>query len=173
MNGVIINKMNPYQRFGKINHLIFDVDGVFTNANILATDDDMLRTTNVRDGYAIRKALNNHIPISIISQGTSDTVTKRLEYLGIAEIYLKVKGKMKVFNAICENNNIKPSEILYMGDDLSDIPVLNTVCLAACPFDACQEVLDVAHYISPYKGGKGCIRDVVERVMKMKGIWST
>lgn len=163
--------MNAYQRFKQINHLIFDVDGVFTDTDVLVTDQDLLRTMSVRDGYSIRRALNNGIKVSIISQGTSDSVTRRLKDLGIDEVYLHVKGKMKVFRAICENNNIQPKEVLYMGDDLSDIPVLNTVGLATCPNDACWEVINASHYISPFGGGRGAIRDVVERVMRIKGKW--
>ncbi|WP_290700045.1 HAD family hydrolase [Lacinutrix sp.] len=157
-----------------ISTFIFDVDGVLTDGSLTITaTGDMLRTMNVKDGYALKQALNKGYNVCIISGGTNEGVRKRLENLGFKDIYLGAHNKIEQFQDYIKSNNIKPENVLYMGDDIPDIPVMELVGLATCPQDAVQEVKSVSKYISHIKGGKGCVRDVIEQVLKVKNDWNT
>ena len=174
-NGETINKvnsMNVYKKFSQINTLIFDVDGVFTNSDILITETgDLLRSMSTQDGLAIKRAINQGFNLAIITKGNSKGVVSRLEGLHVLDIYSSVDDKLEVFNAYCKKKNVTTSQCLYMGDDLSDLSVLNEVHIASCPNDAVPEVLNACDYISPYAGGDGCVRDVVERVLRINDKW--
>ena len=149
-----------------------DYDGVFTDAIIyLLGDGQLARTANVKDGYAVQYAHKKGIRLAIITGGTQEAVRTRFEGLGVSEVYLGSKNKNQVLDAFCAKHEIDPEHILYMGDDIPDLPVLKRVGLAACPADAAPEVKAAVHYISPYKGGQGCVRDVLEQVLKAKGLW--
>ena len=164
--------MNALAIFRDIDTFIFDVDGVMTNSDLLVTEaGELLRTMHTRDGYAMKMAINNGYKLIIITGGGSDGVTKRLQGLGVEHIYAKVKDKLKVFKQISEELAIDPEKVLYMGDDLVDYQVMNVVALPACPADAAPEILEISKYISPIIGGKGCVRDVVEKVMKLHNKW--
>ncbi len=164
--------MNVFKKFAQINTLIFDIDGVFTNSDILITEEgQLLRSMNTQDGLAIKKAIKKGINISIITKGNSKGVTSRLKGLDIPYIYAGVDRKLNTFRKFCQTTNINPKKCLYMGDDLSDIEVLKEVLLSSCPFDAVNEVIEICDYISPYKGGYGCVRDVVERTLRISNNW--
>lgn len=155
-----------------INTFIFDVDGVFTNNVIyLSADGEPLRTANVRDGYTVQLAVKMGVRIVILSGGKGEATRKRFEGLGVKDIYLGAGTKIDVFNKFIAENNIAPEDICYMGDDIPDYTVMQKVGLAACPADAAPEIKSIAHYISPFKGGEGCVRDVIEQALKMKGMW--
>lgn len=157
-----------------ISTFIFDVDGVLTDGSLTITaSGDMLRTMNVKDGYALKQALNKGYNVCIISGGTNEGVKKRLENLGFKDIYLGAHNKIEQFQDYITLKNIKPESVLYMGDDIPDIPVMERVGLATCPQDAVQEVKSVSKYISHKKGGKGCVRDVIEQVLKVKNDWNS
>jgi 3-deoxy-D-manno-octulosonate 8-phosphate phosphatase (KDO 8-P phosphatase) len=161
-----------YAKFNQITTFIFDVDGVFTDGNILVTESgEMLRSMSTRDGQAIRYALNEGYKVIIITKGFSEGVKKRFEFLGVTKIYDRLKEKTNAFQEALSTFNITSSEILYMGDDLPDIPILKLVILPCCPNDAAPEVIEHSDYISPFDGGKGCVRDVVEKVLKCQGKW--
>ena len=151
----------------------FDVDGVFTNNELLITEaGEFLRTMNVRDGQAIKWAVEAGYPIGIITGGTSEGVKKRFtQQWGITEYYSGIKDKAVAFQSFMQRTGIKSTEICYMGDDLPDIPALRKSALACCPSDAVHETRANCDYISPLKGGAGCVRDVVEKVMKLQGKW--
>jgi len=156
-----------------IKTFIFDVDGVLTDGSLtITTTGEMLRTMNVKDGYALKQALNKGYNVCIISGGTNEGVRKRLENLGFTDIYLGAHNKIKVFNKYILEKSIKPENVLYMGDDIPDIPVMKLVGLASCPQDAVKEVKAVSKYISHKLGGKGCVRDVIEQVLKVKNDWN-
>jgi len=156
----------------RITTFVFDVDGVLTDGSVtITTDGEMLRTMNVKDGYALKHALNKGFNICIISGGTNEGVRNRLNHLGVGEIYLGAHLKLKPFNEYITKHNIKPENVLYMGDDIPDIPVMQLVGLATCPQDAVQEVKSVSNYISHKLGGKGCARDVIEQVLKVQDKW--
>jgi 3-deoxy-D-manno-octulosonate 8-phosphate phosphatase (KDO 8-P phosphatase) len=157
-----------------INTFIFDVDGVFTNNIIfLSSDGEPLRTANVRDGYTVQLAVKMGLRIVILSGGKGEATRKRFEGLGVKDIYLGAGTKIDVLNQFIEENNLAKEDICYMGDDIPDYAVMQKAGLATCPSDAAPEIKSIAHYVSPFKGGEGCVRDVLEQALKMKGMWMT
>jgi len=163
----VFDKMKVVRAF------VFDVDGVFTNNDLLVTEaGEFLRTMNVRDGQALKWAVEAGYPIGIITGGTSEGVKKRFTHqLGISEYYSGVKDKTVAFQSFMQRTGIQSTEICYMGDDLPDIPPMRKSALACCPADAVPEVMAVSDYISPRVGGDCCVRDVIEKVMKIQGKW--
>lgn len=155
-----------------ITTFVFDVDGVFTDGTLLITSEGaMLRKMNVKDGYAIKTAIDKGYKIGIITGGTDEGVRKRLEGLGITDIYLGAHHKADPLNDFITKNSIELSTVLYMGDDMPDIPAMNMVGLPTCPQDAIPEVKDISNYVSHKKGGEACVRDVIEQVLKVRGDW--
>ncbi|PKQ46196.1 KdsC family phosphatase [Confluentibacter flavum] len=158
-----------------LNHIttfIFDVDGVLTNGDLHVTNTgELLRIMNVRDGFALKFAVNSGYNVAIISAGTNDGVKIRLEALGIKTVYLGAHKKLEKFYEYIETNNIKTENILYMGDDMPDYPVLKVVGLPCCPQDAVAEVKGISKYISHKNGGQGAVRDVIEQVLKVQDKW--
>ncbi len=160
------------QLLPEINTFIFDVDGVLTNGMLtIMPDGELVRHMNVKDGYAMKIALNKGFRVCIISGGTNKAVKSRLAALGISDIYLGAHDKIKQYNELVEKYDLKPENVLYMGDDIPDIPVMQKVGLASCPNDAVPEVQQISKYISYKKGGEGCVRDVIEQVMRVQGKW--
>ncbi len=152
---------------------VFDIDGVMTDNGLLVTEaGEYLRTMNVRDGQALRWAVEAGYAICFISGGTSEGVKKRItQHLGIPEYYSGVKDKAIAFQSFMQRTGVQFTEICYMGDDLPDLPPLRKSALACCPADAVPEVRAVCDYISTLPGGAGCVRDVIEKVMKIQGKW--
>lgn len=164
--------MNYLERFKDIQTFIFDVDGVLTNSEIIVLESGkLLRKMNIRDGYAIKHALKNGYQIVIITGGKSEGVVTRLNNLGVKEVYSGVNNKIEKYEELIYAYKLNPLNILYMGDDFPDIEVMHKVGIAACPKDAAHEVIEIADYISPIDGGKGCVRDVIEKVMRLHGKW--
>ncbi|WP_397446678.1 KdsC family phosphatase [Polaribacter sp. R77954] len=160
------------QRLPKISTFIFDVDGVLTNGMLtIMPSGELVRHMNVKDGYAMKTALNKGFKVCIISGGTNQAVKSRLQALGIQDVYLGAHNKIQQYSEIVEKYNLSPDEILYMGDDIPDVPVMQEVGMPACPNDAVPEVQKTAKYISNLKGGEGCVRDVIEQVLKVQGKW--
>ncbi|MGB5462026.1 MAG: HAD-IIIA family hydrolase [Aureibaculum sp.] len=156
----------------KITTFIFDVDGVLTDGNVTVfPDGQLIRKMHIKDGYALKTAKENGYNVCIISGGTNEAVRSRLKNLGITDIYLGVHNKIEQLNEYLDIYDINLQEVLYMGDDLPDFHVMKTVGLAACPKDAVQEIQDISIYISQKKGGNGCVRDVIEQVMKVQDKW--
>jgi len=165
--------MNHLESFSAIHTFIFDVDGVLTNNEILITEaGELLRKMNVRDGLAIKIAIDKGYRIAIITGGRSEGVKKRLEALGIKDIYSGISNKLEAFDEFMETYDLDPIGVLYMGDDLPDYPVMRRVGMATCPKNSAPELFPIANYISPYNGGEGCVRDVIEKVLRLKGEWS-
>jgi 3-deoxy-D-manno-octulosonate 8-phosphate phosphatase (KDO 8-P phosphatase) len=164
--------MNVLEHFQDINTFVFDVDGVLTNGSVLLMDNGLqARTMNVKDGLALQMALKNGYDVIVISGGSSAPVIQRLQYLGLKEINLGLKDKLKFLQIYVEQNNLNWRQILFMGDDLPDIPVLEKVGLPCCPADAAIEVRKISKYISSLNGGHGCVRDVIEKVLKLNNHW--
>lgn len=156
----------------KITTFIFDVDGVLTDGNVTVfPDGQLIRKMHIKDGYALKTAIENGYNICIISGGTNEAVRSRLKNLGVTDIYLGVHNKIEKLNEYLELHDISLQQVLYMGDDLPDFHVMKTIGLAACPKDAVQEIQDISIYISQKKGGNGCVRDVIEQVMKVQDKW--
>lgn len=157
-----------------IDTFVFDVDGVFTDSTLLITSEgEMLRKMSVKDGYAVKTALQKGYKICIISGGTNEGVRSRLQALGVKDICLGAHHKMDALKEYMDNHNVDVSTMLYMGDDIPDIPVMKAVALPSCPQNAVQEVKAVSMYVSHKNGGDGCVRDVIEQVLKVKGDWMT
>ena len=155
-----------------ITTFIFDVDGVLTDGTIHVTQTgEMLRDMHIRDGYAMKAAVENGYTVCIISGGSNEGVRVRLRNLGITDIHLGVPNKVETFNEFIELYNIKPEQVLYMGDDIPDFHVMKLVGLPTCPQNAVPEIKNISKYISHINGGKGCVRDVIEQVMKVQGKW--
>ncbi|KOP35988.1 HAD-IIIA family hydrolase [Flavobacterium sp. WLB] len=155
-----------------ITTFIFDVDGVLTDSSVfVTTEGEILRTMNIRDGYAMKAAVESGYHVCIISGGSNEGVRVRLKNLGIKDIHLGTPDKVKTFEEYTKTYNIKPEQVLYMGDDIPDYHVMKLVSLPACPQDAVPEIKNICRYISHVKGGKGAARDVIEQVMKVQGKW--
>lgn len=163
----VFDKMRAVRAF------VFDVDGVLTDNGLLVTEaGEYLRTMNVRDGQALKWAVAAGYPIGFITGGTSEGVKKRItQHLGISEYYSGVKDKAVAFQSFMQRTGVQSTEICYMGDDLPDIPPMRKSALACCPADAVPEVKAVCDYISHLPGGSCCVRDVLEKVMKIQGKW--
>ncbi len=155
-----------------ITTFIFDVDGVLTDGTVtVMTNGDMLRRMNIKDGYALKTAVDAGFNMCIISGGINLGVQKRLEVLGLKDIYLGAHQKINQFQEYLKKHNIRAKNVLYMGDDIPDIPIMKLVGLAVCPQDAAIEVKAVSHYISHKGGGQGAVRDIIEQIMKVQGKW--
>jgi 3-deoxy-D-manno-octulosonate 8-phosphate phosphatase (KDO 8-P phosphatase) len=160
------------QLLPNINTFIFDVDGVLTNGVVtIMPDGEMIRQMNIKDGYALKSAVNAGFNVCIISGGTNEGVRTRLANLGIKDIYLGAHDKIKQYNELVQKYQLKPENVLYMGDDIPDFPVMNIVGLPSCPNDAAPEIQEISKYISNKKGGEGCVRDVIEQIMRVQGKW--
>ena len=157
-----------------VNTFMFDYDGVMTDGRvILQHDDPPLRTANVRDGYVLQLAVKMGYNVVVISGGFSRSMDNRFDTLNIKDAFTGVRNKVEVFEKYIEERNIDPENVVYMGDDIPDIPVMKMVGLPVCPADAVEEVKEVSVYISDKKGGAGCVRDIIEQVMKVQGKWMT
>tara|TARA_R110002012_G_scaffold242788_1_gene417236 strand:- start:61367 stop:61897 length:531 start_codon:yes stop_codon:yes gene_type:complete len=155
-----------------ITTFIFDVDGVLTDGTVaVTTSGEMLRTMNIKDGYALKTAGNKGYNICIISGGSNEGVRIRLEGLGITDIFLGAHDKIEQLNLYLAQNNIQLDNVLYMGDDIPDYPVMKLVGLPCCPQDAVPEIKAISKYISHKNGGQGAARDVIEQVLKVQDKW--
>ena len=164
--------MNILELFKKITTFIFDVDAVLTDGTVLVLDNGLqARRMHIKDGFALQMAVKNGYRILILSGGNSPQVTARLEKLGVTDVHMSVLDKKKLVTDYMQKNNLAPEQVLYMGDDLPDIPLMSKVGLSSCPADAVNEVKSMVKYISPINGGWGCVRDVIEKVLKVNGHW--
>jgi len=158
----------------EISTIVLDIDGVLTDGSvILMPDGEQVRTMNVKDGYALQLAVKMGYQLCIISGASGEALRKRLEFLGIKHIYLSSSNKKEALDDFLKSNQLSLRNILYMGDDLPDYPVMLEVALPCCPSDAAAEIREISLYISPLKGGMGCVRDVIEQVMKVQKKWIT
>jgi len=159
-------------KLNNIKTFIFDVDGVLTDGSItLTADGEQVRVMNIKDGYALQLAVKKGYKIAIISGGKSEMVRKRLNGLGITDIYLGSHTKIDTYNEFVATYDLDPNEILYMGDDIPDYEVMQRIGVPTCPNDSAQEIKDISIYVSNKKGGKGAVRDVIEQVMRVHGNW--
>ena len=155
-----------------IDTFIFDVDGVLTDGTVhVSPTGEMLREMHIRDGFAMKAAIESGYNVCIISGGSNEGVRIRLRNLGITDIYLGSPDKVETFKEYCELYSISPEKVLYMGDDIPDFHVMKLVGLPTCPQDSAPEIKSISNYISHVNGGKGAVRDVIEQVMKVQGKW--
>ena len=165
---------NSYKKkLHQITTFIFDIDGVLTDGKVYILDNgNLMRSMHTRDGFAIKTAIKKGFRVAIISGVQEENVLRRLEYLNIEDVYIKIQDKLAVYKQFIKKYNLDSSEILYMGDDIPDLPLLKEVGLSAAPRDAIQEVLNVVDYISFKNGGNTCVRDVIEQVLRVQGKWT-
>jgi 3-deoxy-D-manno-octulosonate 8-phosphate phosphatase (KDO 8-P phosphatase) len=165
--------MTNYKELLKnINTFVFDYDGVLSDGSVITLDDgEAYRVTNVKDGYALQLARKKGYRVAIISGAKADCMIHRLKALQISDIFLGCEKKIETFKAYLNDNAIDPSHVLFMGDDIPDYEVMLAAGLSSCPLDAAEEIKKVARYISHFSGGKGCVRDVIEQVLKVQGKW--
>ena len=157
-----------------ISTFIFDVDGVLTDGKVtIYPDGNLLRKVSVKDGYAIKTAIGKGYNVCIISGGNGEALKSKLREVGVTDIYLDVNNKVEQLEEYIDIYNINLTNVLYMGDDIPDFHVMKKVGLPACPKDAVQEIQDISLYVSQKKGGNGCVRDVIEQVLKVQDNWNT
>src|SRR5690606_21901755 len=164
--------INYKQKLKNITTFIFDVDGVLTDGSILLMPTgEMVRSMHTKDGYAMQYAIKKGYRIAVITGGRDKMVEERLKYLGLTDIYSGVRDKMEAYTDLLYSYQLKPEEIVYMGDDLPDFEVMKQVGLPCCPNDAVPEIREICDYISLINGGKGCVRDIIEQTLKVQKKW--
>ncbi len=164
---------NFKQRLNKIKAFVFDIDGVLTDGTLhFHSDNTISRRVHTRDGYALQQAVKAGFIIAIISSARKDDILKeRFTGLGIQEVYLGVTDKEDVFKEFTTVYQLEEESVLYMGDDVPDLPAMRRAGVPCCPHDAAPDIRDMCVYISPKKGGEGCVRDVIEQVLRLNGVW--
>jgi 3-deoxy-D-manno-octulosonate 8-phosphate phosphatase (KDO 8-P phosphatase) len=166
------HSMNVLAEFKKITTFIFDVDGVLTDSTVLLSGDgSQARRMNVKDGIGLQMAIGNGFRVTAISESVSAPVIERLRKLGIEDVHMSLLDKKKFVEDHRVKNNLQWEEILYMADDLPDLALMKMVGLPCCPADAVPEILELSKYISPVNGGFGCVRDVIEKVLRVQDKW--
>lgn len=164
--------MDTIDLFKNVTTFIFDVDGVLTDGTVLVLENGLqARRMSIRDGYALQLAVKKNYQVLVISGAAISPVVDRLNKLGITHIHMGVTDKKGFIKNFMANNNLATEQVLFMGDDMPDLPVMSIVGLPACPADAVEEIKKVSKYISPVSGGYGCVRDVIEKVLKVNGDW--
>lgn len=156
----------------KIKALVFDVDGVLSAETIQMSDEGVLmRSLNTKDGYALRLAVTEGLHVAIITGAHEDAIRRRYEGLGIHDIFLASSVKTDSLQKLLQKYGLSREEVLYMGDDIPDFGMMRQVGLPCCPRDAAPEIRDICLYVSHRAGGYGCVRDVIEQVLKAQGKW--
>lgn len=163
---------NSLDILAKAKAFILDIDGVLTDGTLFVLQDGLMaRRMNIKDGYALQLAVKNGYEVIIISGGNSPEVKHRLEKLGVAEVHMQVEDKKAFLQQLIHQKNIPLEDVIFMGDDMPDLEVMRSVGIPCCPADAVQEIKAISIYISPFKGGEGCVRDVIEKVLKLQQQW--
>ena len=164
--------MNVLARLRMVKVFVFDMDGVLTDGSLLIVDENKwLRKMNIKDGYALQLAIKNGYKVLVISGSDAPPVVERLHKLGVTEVFMKVIGKEALLQKYMLDNKLSVGEVLFMGDDIPDYECMQIAGCACCPADAAVEIRQISSYISPIKGGHGCVRDVIEKVMKLNNQW--
>lgn len=164
--------MSILSAFKSITSFVFDIDGVLTDGTVLVLPNGVqARRMHIRDGFALQMAIKNGYRVKVISGGNSPEVLDRLTKLGVTDVQMSVLDKGKMLQDWMKTEGLKKEEVLFMGDDLPDLPALLVAGLPACPADAADEVKKVSLYVSPLKGGDACVREVIEKVLRINGHW--
>ena len=164
--------MNNLEQFRRINAFVFDVDGVLTDHNIFVFENGkIVRKLNNKDLVALKMAIDNEYKVAIISGGSLDGLVEIFREIGITEIYEKTSDKKEAYDTFKYSYEVDDERVMYMGDDLPDYAVMRIVGLPVCPKNAAPEIKEITQYMSPFNGGEGCVRDVIEKVLKLKKKW--
>lgn len=165
---------NFKEDIAKVRAFVFDVDGVFTDSSITVTaDSQCIRTYHAKDGFALKLMAEKGYPVCVITAGAGESIVHRFRMFGIGEVCTDCYDKLPRLRAFMEKYGLHSDEVLYMGDDIPDIPAMRAVGMPVCPADASSDVKREARYVSGYSGGRGCVRDVVEQVLRARGDWFT
>lgn len=165
--------MNTLELFKEVRVFVFDVDGVMTDGQLLITEEGhLLRSMNIKDGYAIQWAVKQGYHVWAISGARSEGVRTRLQKLGIEEVHIDIKDKVPVLKSLLQKHGISKEHLLYMGDDFPDLECMQFAGFPTCPADAVPEIIALSRYISPFGGGKGCVRDVIRKTMLLHDKWT-
>ena len=166
--------MNYKTNSRNIKLFAFDYDGVLTNGTVyLMPDGSMARTASARDGFAVQWAVKQGLELAVVTGGKEEPVKWRMEGLGVTEVHLGASDKLKTLQSIGERRGLGLDQIAYMGDDLNDLKALQAVGLSSCPFDAAPEIREVVDWVVPERGGEGCVRNLIEQAMKLRGLWNS
>lgn len=164
--------MNYKSKLPKIKAFVFDFDGVMTDGSVWTyADRETVRCGNIKDGFALQYAVKKGYTVALISGATSASIDNRMEALGVKQIYTGCSNKMETYKKFLELNNLQPEEVVCMGDDIPDYEIMRMCGVAACPADAALEIKEISDYISIYGGGHGCVRDIIEQVLRLQGKW--
>jgi 3-deoxy-D-manno-octulosonate 8-phosphate phosphatase (KDO 8-P phosphatase) len=164
--------MNLIDQFRQIKVFVFDVDGVLTDGTVYVFDNgEQVRRMSIRDGFALQLAIKKGYRILVISGGNSPAVMSRLKKLGITDIFMNVLDKRTALLQYVNDHHLLKEQVLFMGDDVPDHAAMREAGLSCAPFDAAPEIKKVAAYIASVNGGKGCVREVIEKVLKLNGDW--
>ena len=166
--------MNYKIKLKEIELFVFDYDGVFTDGIVLLMEDGSnVRQANTRDGYAVQWAIKQGMKVALLTGGKEKAVEARMRLLGVEEVHLGCHDKLASLEALCDKMGVDLDKVMYMGDDMPDYPAMKKVGLATCPNDAATDIREISDYVSPFEGGRGCVRDILEQAMRLKGIWSS
>jgi 3-deoxy-D-manno-octulosonate 8-phosphate phosphatase (KDO 8-P phosphatase) len=164
--------MNVLEKFLPVDTLVFDMDGVLTDGTLLVMPDgEWVRKMNIKDGYVLQLAVKTGYKVIVITGSSSTPVEKRLNKLGITMVYQRVGDKLLLLKQVMEEHQLIPEQVMFMGDDIPDQAIMQYCGLSCCPADAARDILATADYISPLNGGEGCVRDVIEKLMRVQGKW--
>lgn len=164
--------MNILTQLQPIRTFVFDIDGVLTDGQVhVQMDGSLLRSMNIKDGYALQLAVKKGYTIIIISGGKSEGCKIRLERLGISAVYIGVSDKAALLKELVQEMDLSLDKALYMGDDMPDIEAMKMCGVSTCPADACVDIKMISHYQSQFNGGQGCVRDVLEKVLRLNDEW--
>lgn len=164
--------INYKEKLAPVKAFVFDFDGVMTNGEVwVYGDGETVRCGNIKDGFAVQYAVKKGYTVAVISGATSKSIDNRMRMLGVEQIYTGCGDKIKTYEKFLADNGLHDEQVLCMGDDLPDYPLLKRAGIAACPADAAVEIKEIADYISIFPGGRGCVRDVIEQVLRLQGNW--
>lgn len=164
--------MTILDRFKQITTFVFDLDGVLTDGALFVfPDGQFIRRMHIKDGFALQLAIKKGYRVAVISGSQAAPVITRLNKLGVLDVYMGVTNKKEKLDEYMQHHKLQVHEILFMGDDIPDYEVMQQVGMSCCPADAVTEIREISTYISPVAGGQGCVRDVIEKVMKLNNHW--
>ena len=164
--------VNFKEKLTRVEAFVFDVDGVFTDGQLVPrADGDFYRSYYARDGYAVTYAASEGYKIYIITGGRGEIIKLRFKHLKVAGLYSNVADKCAVLGELAEKEGLDLANTLYMGDDIPDLGAMRMVGVPVCPADACHEIVEASAYVSQYPGGRGCVRDIIEQVLRAQGKW--
>jgi len=164
--------MNILEKFQPVQMIVLDMDGVLTDGSLLVLPDgEWVRRMHTRDGYALQLAVRKGYRVAVITGSSSKPVEERLRKLGVELVFQQVKDKLLLVNSLMQQHGLTREQVLYVGDDVPDMEAMQGCGVSCCPADAARDILEIAGYVSPFRGGEGCVRDILEKLMRLQGNW--